>query len=147
MQRTELLHEFYFRLPGMLEVDWKERAQFFSIAARTMRNILVDHARRRHAAKRGGPPVALTPDPWDLDRNLEIDVLAVHEALDKFAVDYARQARVVELGFSGPPCGRNLRGLPESSENRILWMLCATPLLPPLSSCSPRSRPHRALFI
>jgi len=101
MQRTELLHEFYFRLPGMQEIDWKERAQFLSIAAKTMRNILVDHARKRNAAKRGGPADALLSDPPVLDSNLEADVVTVNEALDKFTLEYPRQAKVVELRFFG----------------------------------------------
>ena len=61
LQPTALVHELYLQLPDMQSFDWKSRAQFYSVAARMMRNILVDHARRRNAAKRGGgeKPVTL----------------------------------------------------------------------------------------
>ncbi len=101
MQRTELLHEFYFRLPGLKDIDWQERAQFLSIAAKTMRHILVDHARKRNAAKRGGKADRFTSEPGGFDSKMETDVVAVHDALDKFALEYPRHARVVELRFFG----------------------------------------------
>lgn len=65
-----------------------------------MRHILVDQARRRHAAKRGDP-VTLAFDPGGCDPALHIDVLLVHNALERFAGEYPRQARVVELRFFG----------------------------------------------
>ena len=85
--------------PTCSNFDWKSRAQFYSVAARMMRNILVDHARRRNAAKRGGgeKPVTLP----DFGKAVNLDVLMVNDALDRFAAEHARQAQVVELRFFG----------------------------------------------
>jgi len=101
IQPTVLVHELYLQLPGVREFDWKSRAQFLAVAAKMMRNILVDHARRRQSAKRGGNVIAVTADPAGEDRATQIDVLLVHNALEDFAVAYPRQARVVELRFFG----------------------------------------------
>jgi len=99
LQATALVHELYLQLPDMQEFDWKSRAQFYFVAARMMRNILVDHARRRRAAKRGGgdKPVTLV----DVGGAFSPDVLMVHEALQRFAGAHERQAQVVELRFFG----------------------------------------------
>ena len=101
LQPTELVHEFYFRLPGVREFDWKERAQFLAVAAKVMRNILVDHARKRNTLKRGGVAIPLDIVPLAGDRRLEISVLTIHEALERFAVEFPRHAAVVELRFFG----------------------------------------------
>src|SRR5581483_3138202 len=79
----------------------QSRAQFLNVAAKMMRNILVDHARRRNAAKRGGEAVRVTVDPQMEDPALQVDVLLIHETLERFAEQYPRQARVVELRFFG----------------------------------------------
>lgn len=99
LQPTALVHELYLQLPDLQSFDWKSRAQFFSVAARMMRNILVDHARRRRAAKRGGGAQA-EPLP-DIGKAFNLDVLMVNDALDRFATEHARQAQVVELRFFG----------------------------------------------
>lgn len=99
IQPTELLHEFYLEMQGAAKIDAASRAQFFSLAARTMRNILVDHARKRRAAKRGGAlRITLHDIPAPADA---LDVLDVHDALERFAQRYPRQAAVVELRFFG----------------------------------------------
>lgn len=103
LRRTALVHEAYLKLVDQRQVRWHDRAHFFAVAAQLMRRILVDHARRRDAAKRGGgrptlpldeaeAPTAATP--------LE-DCLALDEALNRLAVLDARQARIVELRFFG----------------------------------------------
>ena len=99
LQPTALVHELYLQLPDMQDFDWKSRAQFFSVAARMMRNILVDHARRRRAAKRGGGEKSITLP--DIGKAFNLDVLAVNDALDRFATEHVRQAQVVELRFFG----------------------------------------------
>src|SRR5664279_789631 len=99
LQATALVHELYLQLPDMQSFDWKSRAQFFSVAARMMRNILVDHARRRSAAKRGGGEKADTLP--DIGKSFNLDILMVNDALDRLAVEHARQAQVVELRFFG----------------------------------------------
>ncbi|MDE3198874.1 MAG: RNA polymerase subunit sigma-70 [Acidobacteriota bacterium] len=101
IQPTALVHELYMRLPGVQHIDWQSRAQFLNIAAAMMRHILVDRARKRHALKRGGPARIAEWKTEPFAPGVDADVLAVHEALERFAVDYPRQARVVELRFFG----------------------------------------------
>ncbi len=101
MQPTSLVHELYFRLPGVQNIDWESRAHFMNVAAKMMRNILVDHARRRNALKRGGGAlVELDPDLAGA-APAHLDILMVDGALDRFSESYPRQARVVELRFFG----------------------------------------------
>src|ERR1041384_5156711 len=101
LQPTALVHELYLQLPEVQHLDWQNRAQFLNVAARIMRNVLVDHARKRRAAKRGGDAVRVEMFPAGEDHALQIDVLMIHEALDRFEVHYPQQARVVELRFFG----------------------------------------------
>src|SRR5580658_9490321 len=101
LQPTALVHELYMQLPSVQHLDWQSRAQFLSVAAKMMRNILVDHARKRHAAKRGGGVAPVIVDPQIDDPALQSDVLAINEALDKLGEHYPRQSRVVELRFFG----------------------------------------------
>jgi RNA polymerase sigma factor (TIGR02999 family) len=99
LQPTALVHELYLQLPEMRDFDWKSRAQFYSVAARMMRNILVDHARSRRAQKRGA---GLEVDMPEISYpGLNLDVLVVHQALQRFSADHERQAQVVELRFFG----------------------------------------------
>jgi RNA polymerase sigma factor (TIGR02999 family) len=101
IQPTALVHELYFQLPGVRHFQWQSRAHFLNVAAKMMRNILASHARKRLAAKRGGGMLVVMPDPQFDDPALSLDVLQVNEALDRFAVEYPRHARVVELRFFG----------------------------------------------
>ena len=101
IQPTALVHELYLQLPGVSHFDWQSRAHFLNVAAKMMRNILTDHARRRLAAKRGGGIAVAITDPQFEDPALSLDVLQVHEALDRLGSKYPRQARVVELRFFG----------------------------------------------
>lgn len=106
LQATALVHEAYLRLIDQRRVAWQNRAHFFGIAAQAMRRVLVDHARARHAAKRGGElqrQVTLSGvDEAAEDGGGAVDVLALHEALDRLAALDADQAKLVELRyFSG----------------------------------------------
>jgi RNA polymerase sigma factor (TIGR02999 family) len=101
IQPTALVHELYFQLPGVQHFDWQNRTQFLNVAAKMMRNILVGHARKRQAVKRGGGMEITLSDPQANDPALSLDVLLVHQALDRFSSEYPRQARVVELRFFG----------------------------------------------
>jgi len=101
IQPTALVHELYFRLPGVQHFDWQSRAHFLNVAAKMMRNILAGHARKRQAAKRGGGMLATITDPQSEDSALSLDVLLVHQALERFGEEYPRQSRVVELRFFG----------------------------------------------
>jgi RNA polymerase sigma factor (TIGR02999 family) len=101
LQPTALVNEAYLRLVNQQEVRWQSRAHFFGIAANLMRQILVDHARRRAADKRGGADLqrlSLT----QAERVAEgegVDVLALNEALERLAAFDPQQARIVELKF------------------------------------------------
>ena len=101
LQPTALVNEAYLRLVDATKVEWQGRAQFLALAARLMRQILVDHARAHGAEKRGGDRVRVTlSDDSEGARGPEaLDVLDVDEALDELAAHDARKARVIELRF------------------------------------------------
>jgi RNA polymerase sigma-70 factor, ECF subfamily len=101
IQPTSLVHDLYLQLPDVQLIDWQSRAHFLNVAAKMMRNILVDHARKRNALKRGGPLVSLETDVEGEDPSLQIDILLIDNALNQFAEAYPRHARVVELRFFG----------------------------------------------
>lgn len=106
LQATALVNEAYLRLIDQRRVQWRNRAHFFGIAAQLMRRILVDHARARQAAKRGGGERALSLSKADMAgidvHDDAVDVLALHEALERLSAMDAEQARLVELRyFSG----------------------------------------------
>jgi RNA polymerase sigma factor (TIGR02999 family) len=100
LQPTALVHEAYLRLQGQRSVIWSNRAHFFGIAARIMRRILVDHARRRRAAKRDAAALRLTlVDDASADRAPEL--IALDTALTSLEKLDPQQARVVELRYFG----------------------------------------------
>lgn len=104
LQATALVHEAYLRLVDQRRVEWRSRAHFFAIAAQMMRRVLVDHARTRLAAKRGGALQRVTlgdVGAGAADSGEDMDVLALHEALEELAVLDPRQARLVELRYFG----------------------------------------------
>ena len=100
LQTTALVHEAYLRLLGDQNLQWKDRAHFLGIAARSMRQILVERARARHAQKRGGVQRAVTLEDNMLrqDQNT-VDLLELDEALKALAALDPKQAEVVELRF------------------------------------------------
>ena len=102
LQASALVNEAYLRLTGYENVEWQDRAHFFAMAARVMRNILVDLARKRASAKRGADPllVSLTAAA-QVPRESSADLIALDEALDALAVLSPRQSKVVELKFFG----------------------------------------------
>lgn len=102
LQPTALLHEAFFRLMGQQDVAWQNRAHFYGIAATAMRRILVDHARRKRAAKRDGGVRVTLEDHSALsagDSGRVLDVIALDDALQRLGELDPRQARVVELRF------------------------------------------------
>jgi RNA polymerase sigma factor (TIGR02999 family) len=103
LQTTALIHETYLRLVEQKDVQWQNRAHFFAIAAQLMRRILVDHARQRDAAKRGGADVTLTLDEaMAVFPGRDVNLMALDETLTRLAEIDPRQSRVVELRyFSG----------------------------------------------
>lgn len=100
LQSTALVHEAYLRLVHQSSVCWENRVHFFSVAALLMRRILVDHARKRRAAKRGGGHITLTLDDA-LGRERELDLVALDDALKALAELDERQSHIVELRFFG----------------------------------------------
>ena len=100
MQTTALINEAYLRLIDARNVPWEGRAHFFAIAANLMRRILVDHARRRDAEKRGGAQIRLTlDDTVGIAKQSDVDLLMIDDALTRLAVLDPQQAQVVELRF------------------------------------------------
>jgi RNA polymerase sigma factor (TIGR02999 family) len=111
LQTTALVHEAYLRLVGQTSVDCQTRVHFFGIAANLMRQILVNHAKRRGAAKRGGGN-QVTLDEWAAStQQPELDLLALDQALDKLAQVDPRQTRIVELRFFGGLSGEEIAEL------------------------------------
>jgi RNA polymerase sigma-70 factor (ECF subfamily) len=103
LQPTALVHEAYVRLIDQRQVKWHNRAHFFGVAAGMMRRILVDQARLRRAEKRGGgwERVTLVGDEVAVDGPNEVDVLALHESLERLAGFDPQQERIVELRYFG----------------------------------------------
>ena len=98
-QPTALVHEAYLQIASIREFDWQARGQFIAVIAQMMRRILIDHARRRKAAKRdagaGLEPASNNPsDPL-------LDILAVDQALQRMASRHPRPTQIVELRFFG----------------------------------------------
>ncbi len=101
LQPTALVNEVYLKLVDQIEVDWKGRTHFFALGAQVMRRVLVDHARRRGRAKRGGGLQRAAVDVSLISARSAADVLAVHEAIEDLGKLDPRQARIVELRFFG----------------------------------------------
>jgi len=102
LQPTALVHEAFIRLVRQNERSWESRAHFFAAAAETMRRLLVDHARTRKAARRGGGARHETLDPLLISfESRSTDLLALDAALDDLQTLDRRQARIVELRFFG----------------------------------------------
>src|SRR5262249_1640321 len=101
LQPTALVHEAYFRLAGQKHVQWRNRAHFFGIASQAMRRILVDYARSRSAAKRGGPVPTVSLDDVALSDERARELIDLDGALSALAVVDPRQSRIVELRFFG----------------------------------------------
>jgi RNA polymerase sigma factor (TIGR02999 family) len=102
LQSTALVHEAYMRLAGQDPPQWQNRAHFFGIAARLMREILIEHARAQKAAKRGGGALRLTLDEKVAFVNQpDVDLLELDRALTELAGFDEQQSRIVELRFFG----------------------------------------------
>jgi RNA polymerase sigma factor (TIGR02999 family) len=103
LQPTALVNEAYLKLIDQRHVRWRNRAQFFGVSAQLMRRILVDHARQHQAAKRGGSDqqrLSIT-SAEKFVKQPEVDLLALHEALEELATLDPQQERIVELRFFG----------------------------------------------
>jgi len=111
LQTTGLAHEAWLRLDAQRHMHWDNRSQFFAVAAQIMRRILIDHARRRHAFKRGSAPTQVTLDAVDREHERHgasatpgssvdpVDLLALDDALARLAAFDPQKARLVELRY------------------------------------------------
>jgi RNA polymerase sigma factor (TIGR02999 family) len=100
LQSTALVHEAYMRMLGQNLPDWQNRAHFFGVAARLMRQILVEYARGHQAAKRGGDACKVTLDEGALvPQKTDVDVIQLDDALQDLAKLDEQQSRIVELRF------------------------------------------------
>jgi RNA polymerase sigma factor (TIGR02999 family) len=102
LQPTALVNEAYLRLMDQTRVEWKDRSHFLGVAAQLMRRILVDHARERVAAKRGGRQIQIRIEDLDVPNSWrQEEVLAVHEALTRLTDFDTQQGRIVEMRYFG----------------------------------------------
>ena len=102
LQTSALINEAYLRLVDQQETHWENRAHFFGIAARLIRQILVDEARKRNAAKRGGGDIQVSlMEAANASQQQAANVIALDEALQNLAVVDSRQSEIVELRFFG----------------------------------------------
>jgi RNA polymerase sigma factor (TIGR02999 family) len=102
LQPTALVNEAYLKLVRQRNMPWQNRAQFFGVAAQLMRRILVDHARANYASKRGGHQVHVSlKNIRASETQVEADVLALHDVLNRLAEIDPDQSRIVELRFFG----------------------------------------------
>ena len=102
LQATALVHEAYVRLLDIEEIKWQSRAHFICLMAQLMRRVLVDHARKHYAQKRGGAALKLSLSRAQRAASgPDMDLVELNEALERFALRFQRQAQVIELHFFG----------------------------------------------
>jgi RNA polymerase sigma-70 factor (ECF subfamily) len=102
LQATALVHEAYVHLADQSSISMEHRAQFFGLAAKIMRDILVDHARKRLSAKRGGQQLHLSLTAAErFGSKPEVELIALDDALNQLATTNPQHSRVVELRFFG----------------------------------------------
>ena len=137
LQSIDLVHEVYLRLIDINQVDWQHRAHFFAMSATLMRRILLDRARKRSAAKRGGGQKVL-----DLDAALDIssgrarELMTLDDALNTLAKVDPRKAQIVELRFFGGLSVEETAAVVKVSSDTVMrdWKLARAWLLTELSS-------------
>jgi RNA polymerase sigma factor (TIGR02999 family) len=139
IQTTALVHEAYLKLIDVANVDWRHRAHFFAVSARIMRRILLDRARRRTAARRGGksPRINLDEIP-DMSSGRARELIALDDALQVLAEVDPRKARVIELRFFGGLSAEETAEVLKVSPDTVLrdWKLARAWLLAELSGKS-----------
>ena len=136
LQATALVHEAYLKLIDITNVDWQHRAHFFAVSAHIMRQILLDRARRRVAAKRGGKAERLNLDEIpDVGAAKARELIALDDALNALAQLDPRKARVIELRFFGGLSVEEAAEVLEVSPNTVMreWKLARAWLLSELS--------------
>jgi RNA polymerase sigma-70 factor (ECF subfamily) len=137
LQSADLVHEVYLRLVNSRELEWQHRAHFFAVSATLMRRILLDRARRRAAAKRGGKG-----QPVDLTKALDVaqakarELVALDEALNALAEVDPRKSRIVELRFFGGLSVKETAEVVKVSSDTVMrdWKIARAWLLTELNS-------------
>ena len=123
LQPTALVHEAYLRLVDDSQIRWQSRAHFYGVAARVMRRILVDHARRQAAAKRGGlardVPLEDVGTIAAPDHGDPVDLVALDEALLSLGRAYPRQSEIVELRYFGGLSAREIGEVMRVTERTV----------------------------
>jgi RNA polymerase sigma factor (TIGR02999 family) len=139
LQPTALIHEAYLRMVDQTHVQSDSRAQFFGIAANLMRQILVNHAERHHAAKRGNGNKVALEEAAGVVQERPVDIIALDEALDKLAKLEPRQSRIVELRFFGGLTEDEIAGLLGISRTTVKreWRIARAVLHRQLGSAAP----------
>jgi len=121
LQPTALVNEAYLKLAGQAKVQWQNRTHFFAVAARAMRQILVDHARGHLRVKRGaGVTVLPLEEGLSFEPERSADLLALDEALNRLAALDARKTRVVELRFFAGLDNEEIAKVLEISPNTVM---------------------------
>ncbi|MCH9695200.1 MAG: sigma-70 family RNA polymerase sigma factor [Gammaproteobacteria bacterium] len=118
LQPTALVHEAFVKLIDV-DVDWQDRAHFYSLAARMMRRLLVNHANARRAEKRGGGAVKVTLDEANVGADAEADLLNLEEALQGLAALDERKANLIELQYFGGLSFREMEAVTGLSSSTI----------------------------
>ena len=137
LQPTALVHEAFMRLVGQRQLSWTSRAHFFGAAAEVMRRVLVDHARRRKAEKRGGGRASVQLDEALIAfETRSANMLDLDDALTRLARLDAQHARIVELRFFGGLTVKQTAKLLETSESTVErgWRLARAWLMKELAS-------------
>ena len=123
LQPTALVHEAYLRLVDDSQIRWQSRAHFYGVAARVMRRILVDHARRQAAAKRGGlardVPLGDVETIAAPDHGHPVDLVALDDALLSLGRAYPRQSEIVELRYFGGLSTREIGEVMQVTERTV----------------------------
>jgi RNA polymerase sigma factor (TIGR02999 family) len=141
LQTTALIHEAYLRLVDQKETRWQNRAHFFAVAATAMRHILVDYARTRQAAKRGGEAVVVSLDEAAVASDERAaEMAALDDALEGLAAFDRRKCRVVELRYFGGLSVEETAEVLKVSRETVArdWRLARTWLLRELSKTNER---------
>ena len=138
LDATGLVHEAYLRLVGRSEAEFEDRAHFFAYAASAMRSVVIDYARQRLAAKRGGDLHRVTDLPEDLGGGLRLDedMLGLDVALDRLGAVDRRLAQVVEMRYFAGLSETEIAGLLKRSERSVRrdWQKARLFLLASLNS-------------
>lgn len=141
LQTTALIHETYLKLIDARQVEWQNRAHFFAIAARLMRQVLVDFARQQHYQKRGGGEIQVPlEDAPTVGYQTNEDVVALDEALHKLAEQDERKSQVVEMRFFGGLTEEEIAEVLHVSTDTVRrdWRLAKAWLFKYLSGSAPK---------